>query len=38
VAEVLTRSFIQSAEYSTLITAANTVLEKELSPELKPAT
>ena len=33
-AEVLTRSFIQSAEYSTLITAANTVLEKELSPEL----
>lgn len=34
VAEVLTRSFIQSVEYSTLITAANTVLEKELSPEL----
>ncbi len=34
VAEVLTRSFIQSVELSTLITAANTVLEKELSPEL----
>ena len=33
-AEVLARSFIQSVEYSTLITAANTVLEKELSPEL----
>jgi hypothetical protein len=34
VAEVLTLSFIQFVEYSTLITAANTVLEKELSPEL----
>ena len=34
VAEVLTRSFIQSVEYSTLITVINTVLEKALSPEL----
>jgi TetR/AcrR family transcriptional regulator len=34
VAEVLTRSFIQSTEYSTLITVVNTVLEKGLSPEL----
>ena len=33
-AEVLTRSFIQSVEYSTLITVINTVLEKALSPEL----
>jgi TetR/AcrR family transcriptional regulator len=34
VAEVLTHSFIQSVEYSTLITVINTVLEKALSPEL----
>jgi TetR/AcrR family transcriptional regulator len=34
VAEVLTRSFIQSLEYSTLITVINTVLEKTLLPEL----
>ena len=34
VAEVLTRSFLQSVEYSTLITVINTVLEKTLSPEL----
>ena len=34
VAEVLTRSFIQSVEYSTLITVINPVLEKALSPEL----
>jgi AcrR family transcriptional regulator len=34
VAERLTRSFIQSVEYSTLITVINTVLEKSLSPEL----
>ena len=34
VAKVLTRSFIQSVEYSTLITVINTVLEKALSPEL----
>jgi hypothetical protein len=31
---VLARSFIQSVEYSRLITAANTLLEKALSPEL----
>jgi AcrR family transcriptional regulator len=34
VAEVLTRSFIQSVGYSTLITVINPVLEKALSPEL----
>jgi AcrR family transcriptional regulator len=34
VAEVLTRSFVQSVEYSTLITVINPVLEKALSPEL----
>jgi AcrR family transcriptional regulator len=34
VAEVLTRSFIQSVELSTLITVINPVLEKALSPEL----
>jgi AcrR family transcriptional regulator len=34
VAEVLTRSFIQSLDYSTLITVINPVLEKALSPEL----
>ena len=34
VAERLTRSFIQSVEYSPLITVINTVLEKALSPEL----
>jgi AcrR family transcriptional regulator len=34
VAELLTRSFIQSVEYSTLITVINPVLEKALSPEL----
>ena len=33
-AEVLTRSFIQSVEYSTLITVITTVLEKALSPAL----
>jgi len=34
VAELLTRSFIQSVEFSTLITVINPVLEKALSPEL----
>jgi len=34
VAEVLTRSFIESVELSTLITVINPVLEKALSPEL----
>jgi AcrR family transcriptional regulator len=34
VAEVLTRSFIQSVELSTLITVINPVMEKALSPEL----
>jgi AcrR family transcriptional regulator len=34
VAEVLTRSFIHSAELSTLITVINPVMEKALSPEL----
>jgi AcrR family transcriptional regulator len=34
VAEVLTRSFIQSVELSTLITVINPVMEKALSPAL----
>jgi AcrR family transcriptional regulator len=34
VAEVLTRSFIQSVELSTLITVINPVMEEALSPEL----
>ena len=34
VAEVLARSFIRSVEYSTLITAANTVLEMNIVREI----